>query len=102
MVGNDVEDLAEAELAQPLAEALMTGCASKLFIDGTVVDDIVTVHAAGRGLEIRRTVDVADAERLEVLRGGRGVVEGETFVQLQSIRRRWSLRHIASMSLWHG
>jgi hypothetical protein len=46
VVGHDVEDLAELDLAQTVAEAFVGGGSAQLVVDPLVVDDIVAVQAS--------------------------------------------------------
>ena len=55
VIGHDVEDLAEAVLAEGRAEALVRDRAAQLRVDAARIDDVVAVRAARRGLEVRAT-----------------------------------------------
>jgi hypothetical protein len=50
-----------------------------------VVDDVVSVGATVRRLQVRGAVEVADPERSQVGNDRRSVVEGEAGVQLHSV-----------------
>ncbi len=99
VVGHDVEYLAEADFAEPAAESLMRRAAAEFLVDLAMVDDVVAVHAVGRGLQIRRAVDVADAERAQVVGNCRGIVEREAFVQLQTVSCAGHSLHGCGVSL---
>ncbi len=62
VVGDDVEDLAEAVFAESFGEALVGQGAAELFVDAPMVDYIVAVHGVRRGLEVGGAIDVRDAE----------------------------------------
>src|SRR6185369_4082662 len=75
--------------------------AAQLVAQPVVVADVVAVRAAGGGLEERRGVAVADAERLQVVQQRRRVVEGQPGPELQAVRRARYPRHAgASRSRW--
>jgi hypothetical protein len=80
MVGYDVEDLAETDLTESLAETLMCWGTPELFVHAAMIDDVVAMHAAGSGLQIRRAVNVRDAELMEIRRDCGCVVKGEIFM----------------------
>ena len=61
MVGDDVEDLAQADFAQRLAEALVSLGPAELFVDFAMVDDVVAVAAVRGGLQVGGAVDVGYA-----------------------------------------
>ena len=68
---------AEVVRVRPLRQRNETGLAPQVVADAGVVDDVVAVHRAGRGLQDRGQVQVRDAERGQVrhLLGGRGEAE---------------------------
>ena len=79
------QQTAEAHLAQDFAEALVCGRAAQLLIYLAMVDDVITVAAVRRGLQVGRAVDMRDAELLEV-RSDRGrIVKTELFMELQPV-----------------
>ncbi len=69
VVRDDVEDVTHAELVQAVAQAGMTLLPSQLQIDLRVVDDVISVRAAGARLQIGRAIEVADAEILQIAEG---------------------------------
>ena len=58
-----------------------------LGVERAVVDDVVPVRRAGARFEIRRRVDVRDAQRGEIRHERRRVGEAEAGVELQPVRR---------------
>ena len=50
VVGHDVEHLTETDVAETIAEALVCSAAAELFVDAAMVDDVIAMHAVGRGL----------------------------------------------------
>jgi hypothetical protein len=87
VVRDDVEDVAHAVGAQCVAQPAVGLGAAELLVQPAVVDDVVAVGAPRRGLEVRRAVEVADAEIGEVRHDRRRVVEGEPRVQLHAVGR---------------
>ena len=94
VVGNDVEDLAEITLAEPRGKACMRLAAAQLFIDLVVIDDVVAVFTARCRLQIRRTIDVGDAEILKIVGDVGGASEAEIGVQLEAVRREGNAGHL--------
>ena len=52
VVGHDIKDLANSQFLQARAESPVTFFAAEFLIHLFVVDDVIAVHAARRGLEI--------------------------------------------------
>ena len=86
VIGDDVEDEAEAMRGQRRGHPVEGRLAADLRIEGIVVGDVVAVRAAGPALEARREVGVAHAEGGEI-RGeiGHGL-EAEPGPELQAVR----------------
>ena len=93
VVGHDVQHLAQPSLAQPLAEALVRLRAAQLLVDPAVIDHVIAMHAARRRLQIRRAVDVRDAEVAKIFGDGRGVLKGESLMELQPISGSRNSQH---------
>ncbi len=66
-------------------EGFEIGIGAKLRVERVVVDDVIPVSASGGGFEVRGGVDVGDAEVVQVRDDGRGVLEGEGFVELKPV-----------------
>jgi len=49
-------------------------------IEARLIGDIVSMHAAGAGHEERRSVDIGDAEVVQVIDDGGGLIEWEEAV----------------------
>src|SRR3982074_2341281 len=74
--------------------ALLSG---QLCVDARVVDDVVSVPAARRGLQIGGTVEVTDPEPLQVAGEAGGPLEAEVGGELDAIGRpREDTRHAAA------
>jgi hypothetical protein len=71
--------------------------AAKLVIHLMMVDDIITVCAARHGLEVGRTIEMADAEFREIVNNGCGVVKTKTSMKLNSISFSHLSRHDVSV-----
>ncbi len=87
VVGHYVQHLAEAGRGQALHELAMAFGAAELGVQPPVIHDVIAVGAAGGGLEVRRAVEVADAELGQVAADRGRVVEGEPGVQLDPVGR---------------
>jgi hypothetical protein len=85
VVRHDVEDLPEALVFQGGIEAGVSGGTPELLVDPPVVDDVVAVGAAGCRLQVGRAVEVGDAQRRQVVRQGRRLVEAETRPELDPV-----------------
>ena len=95
VVRHDVEDQAHPPLAQRIGQALEALGAAELVVDPAVVDHVVAVRRAGRRLEDRRDIEVADPQLVEVRHDRGGVGKREAGVQLDAVgraRRRSRLR----------
>jgi hypothetical protein len=88
VVGNDVEYLAEARFSQPPCQPAMRIGAAEFGVEPAVVDDVIAVRAAGRGLQVRGAIEMADAQVSEIADDGRGIIEGEARMQLDTVGRR--------------
>ena len=79
VVGHEIEDEPDVGLRQRLAQSQERFFAAEFRIERVVVDDVVAMRAAGAGLEKGRSIEMADAECLEVRHDARGVVEAEVW-----------------------
>jgi len=93
VVGDDIEDLTQAEFGETGTETLVGFFASQFGIDALVIDNVVTVHAAWSGLQVWRAINVRDSERFEIRSDPNGVVERKASVQLQAVCRVWNSGH---------
>jgi len=85
VIGDDVEHLPEIGSPQRLGESSVSRRSAELAIHRARVDDVVAVHAAFRGLQVRRAVHVAHAERREIVGDRRGRGEVEAGVELNAV-----------------
>ena len=85
MVGHDVEQMAETVRAQGCAQARMRRLTAELSIDLVRINHIVTMCAAGRGLQRGRRIEVAHSESGEILGDTRRIVEPEPGMQLDAV-----------------
>ncbi len=60
VIGDNVEHLPKSALPQLRAHRGVSSGASQLFIHLSMVDDIVTVRASRRRLQVRRCIEMAD------------------------------------------
>ena len=63
----------------------MRVCSAELFVYMLMVDHVIPVHTAGRGLQVGRTVHMAYSKSMEVIGDCGSIVESKTFVQLQPV-----------------
>ncbi len=87
VVRHDVEHLAEPGPGQRPGQAPVGGSTAQLGVEAAVVDNVVTVRAARGCLQIGRAVEVADAQRGQIVSDGGSVVKGEARVQLDAVGR---------------
>ena len=92
VVRHHVQDLAHAVRLERVDERFEVLAASDLRVERVVVDDVVAVLAARARLEVRRAVDVADAQAGEVGHELCRLVEAEIAVELQAIGCAWNDR----------
>ena len=87
VVGHDVEDLPEPVSREREAQTGVTVGAAQLFVHPRVVDDVVAVRASGHGLQVRGAIEVCDTEVGQIAGDVRRVVEGESALELDAVRR---------------
>ena len=75
------------ELADPRPVVV---CRAEVGVETRRVRDVVAVRTARHGLQVRRRVAVADAERVQVVDDRARVLEREAAVELQPISRDWN------------
>src|SRR6185312_13697096 len=67
-------------------QARMRGLAAELVAQAGMIDHIVAVRAPGRRLQVRRGIQMTDAEGGQIIRNLGGGIEPETRAQLHAIR----------------
>ena len=80
MIGHDVQHLTEMTFPETVAKPGMRVLTAEFSVYPVVVDDIVTMLASRRGLQIRRTVNVRYTELMQILRNRCSCGEVETGV----------------------
>src|SRR5215469_9637848 len=85
VVGDDIQQLAEAIHAKAVAEPGVSLLAPQLGVDARGVDHVVAVAAARRCLQVGGAVEMADTEPGQVVGDGRGFVEAEARVELEAV-----------------
>ena len=96
VVGHDVHDHAKPGGAEPAHHVPEPGLAAQVGGYPGVVHHVVTVRRSRGGLQDRRQVDVADAQRGQVVGAGGGVREPEAGLELEPVaghRRPDRIRH---------
>ena len=93
VVGNDVENLSHTMLMQGRNELVVLFESTDLRIQLMMVNDVVSMHAAGSGAQIRRGVTMRNTQLSEIGDELGGLQECEIAIELQAIRRnrypRW-------------
>src|SRR5260370_21222488 len=87
MVGNEIENQTEVVLFQRLAQSLEAGLAAELWIDFGVIDDVIAMGRALARLHERRSIEMRDAELLQIRHDRSGGVEIEVRRQLDAVGR---------------
>ena len=72
--------------------------AAQFPIDLMGIHDVVTMSATGSSLQIRRTVEMADTERREIIQDSRGGGETKARVQLHPVSSTDISRHDGELS----
>jgi hypothetical protein len=93
VVRDYIEHLPETALTQPPAEPGMRILAAQLFVHPMMIYYVVAMSAAGSGLQIRRTVDMAYAKIMKIFCYGRRILECEIAMQLDAVRGEWNSWH---------
>ena len=84
-MGHEVEDQPEPGALQRGAQPRKPILAAELRIERAIIHRVIAVPAAGARLEKRRRVEMRDAERFQIRRDPRGIVEAEVLAELQTI-----------------
>src|SRR5690242_8541654 len=87
MIGHEIEYLAETTLAKRLDHVPERRFTSEFRVKLAVIDDVVPVSAAGPGLQIRRSVNVADAKPRQIGCDRASIPKPEPFMELQPVGR---------------
>jgi hypothetical protein len=87
MVRDDIEDLTKPVPFQRCAQTGMRVSATQCSIDTVMVDNIVAVHTSRRGLQIGGAVEMADAQRCQIINNGGSGIEAEISMQLHAVGR---------------
>ena len=88
MVGHDVQDLPHAALPQGIDHGLIILRVAKFRIQRAVIDNRVAMLTAGASLCAGGSVEMADAQFVQVVGQFRRVAKGHVLVvELQSVRR---------------
>lgn len=85
VIGHDVQQMPQALGAQGSTQAGVCRLAADLGVDMMRVDHVVAVRAPGRGLQRGGGVEMADAQRAQIVGNGRRVVQAKAGMELQAI-----------------
>ena len=86
MVGDDVEEEAHVALLKAGGQGGEIILRAECRVEAPGIDDVVAVRAAGAGSEDRRSVEVAYAQLLQIVKESTNVAESEFRVELNTIR----------------
>ena len=87
VIGNDVENQSHAAFVESGDKAIEVFRGADFGIEGIVIYDVVSVHAAGAGLEARRNVAMTDSKIRQIGNDLSCLREGEVAIELQAIGR---------------
>src|SRR5438445_4625078 len=94
VVGNDVENLSHAMLMQGRNEFVVLFESPDFWIELMVVNDVVSMHAAGPGTQIRRSVTMRNAQLSEIGDEFGGLQKREIAIELQAVRGKRSQQRV--------
>ena len=83
VVGHDIEHEAHAVLPQGLDQPAQRVLATQLRIEAVMVHDIVAMGRPGARCQQWRGIEMTNAQPIEIRHQRRGVIKGETLVELQ-------------------
>src|ERR1044072_176584 len=98
VIGHDVLKPTEPESLGAITERRKLLLAAKLGVELIRVDDIIAVLASGPGIENRRSVNVGDAELMQIRQHRFGVAKTEIWRKLQSVGCRGNSHNAASLT----
>ncbi len=87
MIGNHIEDVSHPGVVQCLNPTREIFFTPNFGIDPVVIDDVISVRAAGAGFEIRRCVTVSYSQFAQIIDDRRRIAKGKTRMKLKSIGR---------------
>jgi hypothetical protein len=85
VVGDEIEEQSEFVLPEGADENLKSGGAAEIGVEPIEVADVIAMGARGARCEDGRCVDVTDPKMGEVTKDGRGALEGELVMELESV-----------------
>ena len=87
MVGYEIEHLPETAVAERRHHGTERRFVAELWVELAMVYNIVPMSASRPRFEVRRGVDVADAEPRQIVSESCGIPEPEPLMELQAVRR---------------
>ena len=87
MIGDNVEDQSHAVLVERGDKAVELLSAADLRVEGVVIHDVVSMHAAGASLQARRDIAVTDAKCGKIGNNFGRLSKPEVAIELQAIGR---------------
>src|SRR5207237_5979375 len=86
VIGNDVENLTHAMVMQGRNEFVVLFESPDFRIQLMVVNDVVSMHAAGPGTQVRRSITIRNTQLSEIGDEFGGLQKREIAIELQAIR----------------
>jgi len=87
VVGDEIEHLTKTILTKRRNHVSERRLVAKFRIEPTMIYNVITMRAARPCLQVRRGVHVADSEPSQIRSEGRGILEAEPFMELQTVGR---------------
>ena len=86
MIGHDIQHLAHAIILELVHQLLQLSIAPYLRIYLIVICDVITVLAAGLGLQDWRGINVRDTQRVQISNKAARILKAKAGIKLQAIR----------------
>ncbi len=86
VVGHNIQHLAHAVILELIYQLLQLFIAADFRIELVVVSNVITMLAAGSGLEDGRGINVRDAQRMQISDKTARILKAKAGVKLQAIR----------------
>jgi hypothetical protein len=109
VVGDHIKNVPHAMLVERGDKFAISRLTTQLRIDLVVIAQIVAMGAVSFGPQIRRAIDMADAQLVQIGNDCGGVAKRELAVKLQAVGRQWArlalrnlLDHLQGDREWSG
>lgn len=85
VIGNDVEEQIHAVSVESASETIEIAASADFGVEASGIGNVVAVFTADAGLKSGRSVDVRDAETMQIRNDGLGVLVSEMAIELEAI-----------------